>query len=176
MHGDQNTCLNAFHTLRKDAHALVHARLCNSAFTWAKKGGQTSCSCPTLHILCTTCPSPWQLCHNCNYHEHVDCLVHVTQSQRSINSSISRPEESLWFCYVAGSSGSLSGQVALKCERLSVCPWLLWGGYLFFGFFFPFLKKRQVVLWFARSREVEDFAVSGTQYPRNLSITQGPHL
>ena len=39
-------------------------------------------------------------------------VVHQPQashSQRSINSSISRPEEPPWFCYVAGSTGSLSG-------------------------------------------------------------------
>ena len=63
---------------------------------------------PSTSCVSTTCPSPRQLYHDCNYRERVDCLVHVTYFQGSINLSISRPEEIQWFCYVAGSTGSLS--------------------------------------------------------------------
>jgi len=41
---------------------------------------------PSTFCVSTTCPSPWQRYHNCNYRERVDCLVYVTHSQRSINS------------------------------------------------------------------------------------------
>ena len=118
---------------------------------------------PSIFCVSTSCLSPWQLYHNCNYRDRVNCLVHVTHSQRSINSSISRPEEPPWFCYVARSTGSLSGSVALKCKKLSVCPWLLWGGSLSFGFssfFFLFLKKNKCC--FAQSWEVGDFKDLGT--------------
>jgi len=116
-----------------------------------------------LHILfINNLPLSLTTHHNCNYRDLVDCLVHVTHSQRSINSSISRPEEPPWFCYVARSTGSLSGSVALKCEKLSVCPWLLWGGSLSFGFslFFIFFYKKKCCI--AQSWDVEDFKDLGT--------------
>jgi len=103
-------------------------------------------------------------------------LSHNEFAQRSIHSSISWPEEPQWFCYVAGSTGSLSGWVALKCEKMSMCSWLLWGGTLSFGFFFLlFFSKKKMLLNFVRER-CRISQTLGLQYQRNLTITQGPYL
>jgi len=36
---------------------------------------------PSTYCVSTTCLSSWQLYHNCNHRERVDCLFHVTHSQ-----------------------------------------------------------------------------------------------
>jgi len=56
-----------------------------------------------------------------------------------------------------------------------MCACLLWGGSLSFSFFslVLFLKK-QVLLFFARTWEVEDFAVLGTPVPKKSFHYLGP--
>ena len=75
----------------------------------------------------------------------------------------------------AGSTGvfKLSRLVVLKRFKLPVGPRLLSGRVLLllvFSLLF-FEQAALVVSW-----EVEDFANLGTPIPRNLTITQGPHL
>ena len=72
----------------------------------------------------------------------------VQHSQRSLNSSISRPDEPEWFCYVAGSTGSQSRWVALNCER-SVTESLTSLGRVFLlrVFLFFFFKNKCCFAW-----------------------------
>jgi len=70
----------------------------------------------------------------------------VSYSHRSLNSSTSRPEEPAWVCYVAGPTGLMSGWVALKCQKLAVCPWSLWDRSLSSGVSFLFFFCTKWVL------------------------------
>ena len=80
----------------------------NSSMSWLEEPQRTG----------SWVPSGWSGAHH--------PLSPVTQVRLGLQNP--RKKERKRFCYVAGSTGSLSGWVALiplKCQKLPVCPWLL---------------------------------------------------
>ena len=137
----------------------------------------TSCSCPTLHILCinhlplsltTLSQLPRQLPWSCGLSCSCDTLP---EDYKLVNIPARRTSVVLLCCEVNRLTVSLSSSQIRKTVSVSSTSL---GRVSFLRGFSLFFKKSKVLLWFALSHEVQDFAVSGTPVPKKSFHYLGP--